>query len=63
MSRAYDFWIHQQLEPTDKIVMGNHKRIHEVKKNIIIKNPSPDFRTEKQIKAAEDEYLKKYGIC
>ena len=23
----YSAWIHQQLEPTDNIIVGNHKRI------------------------------------
>lgn len=63
MSRAYDYWVHQQLEPTDKIITGNHKRIHEVKKQIVMPNPSPDYRTEQEIEAAEDEYLKSHGIC
>lgn len=62
MSRSYDWWIHQQLEPDDKVITGNHKRYHEVKKHIVLPNPSPDFRTEQEIEAAEDEYLKKYGI-
>lgn len=31
MSRAYDMWVHQQLEPDDVIVTGNYKRVHEVK--------------------------------
>ena len=31
MSRAFDMWKHQQLEPDDVIVTGNYKRVHEVK--------------------------------
>lgn len=26
MSRQYDYWVHQQLEPTDKLITGNAKR-------------------------------------
>lgn len=29
MSRAYDHWLHQQLEPTDIIRTGNYKRHRE----------------------------------
>jgi phage FluMu gp28-like protein len=63
MSRSYDWWIHQQLEPDDKIITGNAKRIHEVKKHIVLPNPSPDFRTDAEQEAAQDEYLKRHGIC
>ena len=62
MTTAYDYWIHQQLEPDDKIVRGNYKRIHELKRNIVIKSPSPDFRTQAQIEVDEDEYLQRHGV-
>jgi len=62
MSRAYDNWIHQQLEPTDRIIMGNSKRIHEIKRNIVMPNPSPDYRSEQQIQDDEDKYLAAHGV-
>lgn len=63
MSRSYDWWVHQQLEPDDKIITGNQKRYHEIKKHIVLPNPSPDNRTEAEIEKAQDEYLKRHGIC
>lgn len=61
MSRAYDMWIHQQLEPTDIIITGNRKRHHEMKKEYVIAK-DPDTRTPEQIEAAEDEYLQRHGV-
>lgn len=60
--REEQMWVHQQLEPDDRIITGNHKRYHEIKKHIVLPNPSPDFRTDAEQEAAQDEYLKSKGV-
>lgn len=30
MNRAYDYWIHQQLEPDDVLITGNRRRHKEL---------------------------------
>ena len=50
------------LEPDSRIIMGNAKRIHEVKRSVVIHNPSPDNRTQEEIERMEDEYLKSKGV-
>ena len=62
MSRAYDMWIHKQLEPTDVIITGNKRRHKEIKKQLVIQEPNKDNRTEAEITQAEDEFLKKHGV-
>ena len=57
-SKQYFAYEERLLEPTSVIIMGNAKRIHEAKRNIVIKNPSPDNRTVEEIERMEDEYLK-----
>lgn len=59
---AYEAWKQQQLEPDHRIITGTHRRWHEVKRNIVLPNPSPDNRTEAEIEKAEDEYLRSKGV-
>lgn len=61
MSRAYDMWIHQQLEPTDIIITGNRKRYHEIKKEFVLTKP-PVVLSEEEDTRQQDEYLKLKGI-
>lgn len=59
---AYEAWKQQQLEPDHRIITGTHRRWHEVRRNIVLPNPSPDNRTEEQIEAEEDIYLANRGV-
>lgn len=59
---AYEAWKQQQLEPGQRIITGTHRRWHEVRRNIVLPNPSPDNRTVEQVEMMEDEYLKSKGI-
>lgn len=61
MSRAYDMWVHKQLEPTDIIITGNRKRYHEIKKELILGKP-PVKLSEAEDNRLQDEYLKSKGI-
>ncbi len=68
MSRAYDMWIHQQIEPDDVIVTGNYRRVHEVKpawmwkKDWFNKNHPNEGQPKKPVHdmtdAEIDEYIK-----
>lgn len=61
-SKQYFAYQERLLEPTSIIIRGNAKRIHEVKRNIVVINPSPDTRTADEIERMEDEYLKSKGV-
>ena len=61
-SKQYFAYEERLLEPDSRIIMGNAKRIHEVKRSIVIRNPSPDNRTQEEIYRMEDEYLKIKGV-
>ena len=64
MSRASEYWIHQQLEPDDIIIRGNSKRwsgrkiVHNVY-DAEIRLSDAEIR---EIERREDEYLKLKGI-
>lgn len=61
-SKQYFAYQERLLEPDSRIIMGNAKRIHEVKRSVVIRNPSPDNRTLEEIERMEDEYLKSKGV-
>lgn len=61
MSRAYDMWIHQQLEPTDIIITGNRKRYREIRKELVM-TIDTDLRTIEQIEKDEDDFLAAHGV-
>lgn len=61
MSRAYDMWIHKQLEPTDIIITGNRKRYREIKKEMVLP-ADQDNRTEAEIERDEDQFLAAHGV-
>lgn len=56
-SKQYFAYEERLLEPTAVITRGNAKRIHEVKRSVVIRNPSPDNRTQEEIERMEDEWL------
>ena len=64
MSRASEYWIHQQLEPDDIIIRGNSKRwsgrqiVHNIH-DAEIRLSDAEIR---EIEIREDEYLKSKGI-
>lgn len=60
MSRQYDVYIHQLLEPTDKLISGNHKRIAPV--TVVYDNIPQEKRSVEQIEKGEDEFLKEHSI-
>lgn len=67
MSRAYDYWIHQQLEPDDVLITGNRRRYKELPgfmqaresaakmAEIELRSPQPEVTF-----ALQDEWLKNY---
>lgn len=59
---AYQAHIHSLLEPESVIITGTRRRYHEIKRNVVIVNPSPDNRTEDEIERSEDEWLGERGI-
>ena len=61
-ARQYFAYQERLLEPDSRIIMGNAKRIHEVKRSVVIRNPSPDNRTQEEIEMMEDEYLANNGV-
>ena len=66
MSRAYDMWVHQQLEQDDVIVTGNYKRVHEVKpawmekKDLFNKNHPNEGQPKKQVHDMTDTEIENY---
>ena len=66
MSRAYDMWVHQQLEPDDVIVTGNYKCVHEVKpawmekKDLFNKNHPNEGQPKKQVHDMTDTEIENY---
>lgn len=54
MSRAYDYWIHQQLEPTDVIIVGKSKR--EPRTPVPVLQPYPEV-SEYERARREDEWI------
>ena len=60
MSRQYDYWVHQQLEPAYTLTTG--KATSKYDRRIVDICPQQDTRTEEEILRDEDEYLKKHGI-
>lgn len=61
MSRAYDMWVYQQLEPTDIIITGNRKRHREIKKELVMPR-DPDTRTLEEKERDEDEFLERHTV-
>lgn len=61
-AKQYFAYEERRLEPDARIVTGTHRRWHEVRRNIVLVNPSPDNRTEAEIEKAEDEYLAAHGV-
>jgi len=61
-AKQYFAYEERRLEPTAAIITGTHRRWHEVRRNIVLPNPSPDNRTEQQIEAEEDIYLTNRGV-
>ena len=68
MARQYDHWVHTQLEPNDRIIVGNAKRFESKRKIVttIIQdvqlNYEEDKRSEEEKDREQDEYLKSKGI-
>jgi acyl carrier protein phosphodiesterase len=60
MTHPEQYWLWQQLEPNDILIVGRMKR--EAKKVIEILAPPPKKLTEAEDNLRQDEYLKRYGI-
>jgi len=64
MSRQYDNWIYQQLEPTAVIITGNRKRYKPLPP--MPNQPESSKRLDKltmaELKEIEEEHLKRNGI-
>ena len=54
MSRAYDYWIHSQLEPTDILIVGKSKR--EPRQPVPVLKPYPEI-SEYDRARREDENI------
>lgn len=61
-SKQYFAYEERRLEPESVIITGTRRRYHEIKRNVVIVNPSPDNRTEDEIERSEDEWLGERGI-
>ena len=61
-SKQYFAYQERLLEPDSRIIMGNAKRIHEVKRSVVIHNPSPDTRTQEEIERMEDAFLLSHRV-
>jgi len=61
-SKQYFAYEERRLEPESVIITGTRRRYHEIKRNVVITNPSPDNRTEDEIERSEDEWLGERGI-
>lgn len=61
-SKQYFAYEERRLEPESVIITGTRRRYHEIKRNVVIVNPSPDNRTEAEIERAEDAWLKSKGV-
>jgi len=61
-----DYYIHQQLEPTDILITGNAKRwgllpLPERKRILDVSLPQP-YESEQENNERQDDYLKSKGI-
>ena len=62
MSRQYDHYIHQLLEPTDNIITrGKQKRDKEIKPKLRLPDKF-DHMDDNEKAKMDDEYLKSKGI-
>lgn len=61
---AKQYFAHHErlLEPTAIIITGTHRRWHEVRRNRVLVNPSPDNRTEAEVREQEDVWLAEHGV-
>jgi hypothetical protein len=50
------------LEPDHRIITGNHKRYHEIKRELVVTLPGPVWISEQEDNERQDEYLKKHNV-
>jgi hypothetical protein len=61
MSRAYDYWIYEQLEPDDKVLTGRINRRYPTS-DVFYPEPSFDPRTLHELEEMEHEFLTRHGV-
>lgn len=59
MSNAEQYWIWQQLEPTDTLTAGNYKRYKPVPVVVLVSQPIVDREEDER---RQDEFLLKFGV-
>ena len=59
---AFNAYVHQQIEPSQVIIRGSHRRHREVRKEYVMPHVVSDNRTQAELDEAQDEYLKSKGI-
>lgn len=59
-SKAYLADRERLLEPHTVLIKGTRRRYHEISKQLVLQKP--DTRTELEIEAMEDEFLKQHNI-
>lgn len=60
MTNAEQYWIWQQEQPTDVLIVGNQKRIKPV--TVVYADIPEVKRSVEELERAEDEFLKQYGV-
>lgn len=61
-SKSYFAHEERKLEPESVIVTGTRRRYHEVTRQRVLVNPSPDNRTEQEVREQEDAWLAAHGV-
>lgn len=62
MSRAYEYWVYQQLEPDAKVITGRSKPME--KRNWMLKRETREQLHQEELENEQknDDYLLKHGI-
>lgn len=59
-SNAYQVWVHDQLEPDDKLIVG--RKIKREKPRWMLKGEAKEHPTEQELLEKEKEFLLKHGM-
>ena len=59
-STAYQAWIYSQLEPEEKLFVG--RRPKKETPTWMLRGPSRDTLSEKEVQDKEDQFLRDHGI-
>jgi hypothetical protein len=62
MSRAYEIWLWDQLNPDDKLIVRYHARKKSTWADKMKLNIEDRRVDEKEQEKFEDEYLRKHGV-